>query len=229
MSSDFAVVIQRCMQNDAALRRRLETDPAFREQELARLARLEETEKQEQRDEIERRRIARGIPRRVWPYLDAGERTKAIMDVSEFMQGPLTLLFLGGGEGPGKTVAACTALDRNAGLFVKAGDVARARKDKAEWDPLVFAHVLVVDDLGASYEDDKGWVAGAFYELIDRRYDALGKTIVTCNLTAKAFRQHYCNDGGRLAGRIREAGVFIELDGESMRGRPRAPDGTAAS
>lgn len=175
-------------------------------------------------------RIA-GIPKRVAKLLGSVEESKPVLAVREFMASPRTLLVLAGGTGCGKTVAACVGLDsavvvesgtlRKVGRFTKAIDLVRAGTFDGEfWDELTDVSMLVVDDLGTEPLDEKGWALANIAALIDQRYDACRKTILTTNLDAARFRARYCNDGGRLADRIREAGAFLEFDGGSLRSRP---------
>lgn len=171
------------------------------------------------------------IPERVAKMLGSTVETDAVAKVREFMSSPRTLLVLAGGTGCGKTVAACVGLDswvlveggtlRRAGRFAKAIDLVRAGTFDGEfWDELTDASVLVIDDLGTEPLDEKGWALANLAALIDQRYDACRKTILTTNLDVSRFKARYCNDGGRFADRIREAGSFVEFDGASLR-RPQ--------
>lgn len=183
-----------------------------------------------QRAEARASSIAK-IPERVIPLLANADDTDAVRKVLEFVDGRKTLLVLAGGTGCGKTVAACVGLDswvivengtvRRVGRFVKSIDLVRAGTfDGDFWDDLAEASMLVIDDLGTEPLDEKGWALANLAALIDQRYDANRKTILTTNLDVARFKARYCNDGGRLADRIREAGAFVEFDGASLR-RPQ--------
>lgn len=126
------------------------------------------------------------------------------------------IVCLSGNPGCGKTTAAGSALFRaRQGLFVKAARLSRwQRYDDSEMNKLLRAHVLVIDDLGTEFQDEKGNFMAILDEVIDVRYDHQRKTILTTNLDAEAFKARY---GERIADRIRECGKFVSLDGKSMR------------
>jgi len=183
------------------------------------------------REARSRARESIGLPARVTKLLDSPDETEAVAKALEFLASETrSLLVMAGGTGCGKTVAACVALDRymtpdgwsmrRQGRFVKAIDLVRAGTFDGEyWDRLNCAPMLVVDDLGTEPLDEKGWALSNIAALIDRRYDACAKTILTTNLDVAKFKARYCaTDGGRIIGRLREAGAFVEFDGESLRG-----------
>lgn len=191
------------------------------------MAAIYDTMVTERREQIRR---TMGIPPRVLKLLGSVTETEAVKAAREFLgNAGRSLLLMAGGTGCGKTVAACVALDeyatiewvnaRNVGRFVKAIDLVRAGTFDSEfWDDLAEAPMLVVDDLGTEPLDEKGWALANFASLIDQRYDNCRKTILTTNLDAARFKARYCAaDGGRLVDRIREAGAFVEFDGESLR------------
>ena len=62
----------------------------------------------------------------------------------------------------------------------------------------------------------------AFEDLMNKRYNAMRKTILTTNLTAEAFKARYCqgSGGGRLGDRLRECGEWVALTGDSLRAKP---------
>lgn len=178
----------------------------------------------------ERCRKLTEMPERVLRLLGLARATDAVKAVREFLANDSrTLLVLAGGTGCGKTVAACVGLDeylllegwsyRRAGRFVKAIDLVRAGTfDREFWDGYAATPMLVVDDLGTEPLDEKGWALANLAALIDKRYDACRKTILTTNLDVAKFKARYCAaDGGRLIDRLREAGAFVEFDGASLR------------
>ena len=77
--------------------------------------------------------------------------------------------------------------------------------------------LLVIDDLGAEFNDSKGFFASLLDELIDARYSHKLATIVTSNLDLEAFKTRY---GVRIVDRIREAGRFVGCGAESLRRSP---------
>lgn len=216
---------------------RLAADPGYQ-------ARLAEEEQQRQAEharwcrELRTRALrAAEVPRRVTEVLGSATETDAVRAVRAFMLPgvPRSMLFLLGGTGCGKTVAACLGLSeairlvdgdeggvpsaRNVGRFVKAIQLVRAGTFDGEfWGALERAPVLVLDDLGSEPLDEKGWALGNIAALLDARYDARRRTIVTSNLPWARLRARYCEaDGGRLLDRVREAGAVVEFDGKSMR------------
>lgn len=162
------------------------------------------------------------VPERVVRHLADPRPTAAWDHVRAFIDSPLTIQILSGGEGCSKTVSACRALAEKGGLYVKAAALMRARFDDEEWRTILRARpLLVIDDVGVEARDEKGWAMAALYELLDRRYDDCLQTILTTNLTKKRFVETYCaEDGGRLLGRLRECGQYVEIDAPSMRVAP---------
>ncbi len=227
---------------------------AQREREERERKEKEEAEHRAWREEwAARARLSRwraaGIPERVQRLLDAPQRTDAVAAVRRFVADPdRTLLLLAGGVGCGKTVAACVGMDerdaageaaaakadawyspsgKTSFRFVKAIDLTRAGTyDSDFWHELEVAGLLVIDDLGTEPRDEKGWASANLAALLDARYDACRKTIITTNLNAERFKAIYGNDGGRLIDRLREAGSFVELAGASLRKAPSRPTGT---
>lgn len=228
-------------------RRRMDTDPAYRaeveeqerkeaEEEQKRIAEMREKARL---DAIRSRRIRIGIPQRAWSTLDAPAETAAMAAAMEFaLKGPETLLVLAGGVGCGKSIAAWAAAEEFAkaaeerrgngfgampcsrpdARTLKAIDLARAGSfDREFWDALEEPRLLIIDDLGTEPLDEKGWALANLLALLDTRYDALSKTILTTNLPMPRFRARYCEDGGRLLDRLREVGAFMEITDASLR------------
>lgn len=172
----------------------------------------------------------RGIPPRLWPMFNAsvlGDEegpidSPALRSVGTFVAPSerRTLLVLAGGVGTGKTVAAAWGCAFHSGRLAKAIDLIRIGMfDESSALP-VLAHcrLLAVDDLGMEPMDSKGYAYAAVYDLLDRRYDAALKTIITTNLTTDQFRERYgTGAGARLWDRIREIGVWFNISGPSLR------------
>lgn len=155
------------------------------------------------------------------------EDTHALRAVREAHEAGVKLLALSGPPGIGKTTAACwwlvharpvTSLIRvRPGLFVRAGQFARwSRFDEERMRDLERARALVLDDLGVEYDDTKGAVRSLLDEVVDARYAASLPTLLTTNLSGPAFKERYHE---RIADRVRGAGGFVALRGESLRGR----------
>ncbi len=189
---------------------------------------------------------ARGIPERLFPMLHDGaadepelgdtsrplapgplapKPTPALTAVDRFLEpsDPKTILVLAGEVGTGKTVAAAWGAAVGRGRMVKAIDLLRAGlypQDPLFWPRLYTEKLLVVDDLGAEPLDAKGHQLAVISDVVDRRYDAGKKTIVTTNLAQAQFRERYgTGPGERLWRRICEVGRWIDLPARAREGR----------
>ncbi len=189
-------------------------------------------------------RTKRGIPHRYWSALDQPEETPALTSTRAFMakKDPRIFLVLAGAPGVGKTVAGAWAIDHHlgelryctdssgqsiqflgpdeAGLFVKAADLASGLFDQAVWTGAASTPRLAIDDLGMETVSGNGreHFLGRLMQLMHSRYDAERKTIITCNLTRETFSTSYlAHDGGRLSDRFRECGWFEPVAGTSRR------------
>ena len=155
-----------------------------------------------------------GIPERVIDLLRLGIDSRAsAAGVRKWLSGCKTFMVLARNPGPGKTVAAGWAVsERPGGAFVKARDVAwMGQYDHEARQRLIRASVLALDDLGAEPEDKGGWGRATIYGIIDSRYDAKARTIITTNLSHRAITERYGQDGGRLFRRLREDGEWLEV------------------
>lgn len=196
-----------------------EVDWDKREAEVAAIRAEDAARDLEERD---KRRTAElvdlGAPRRA--ILAARERkdTPAMRKVAEWSQGEKTILVLSGRPGCGKTVAAVSwgFVSSHTPVFLRAAAFAMASRynpeERAVW---ARAGALILDDLGAEYQDAKGSFAVDLDELIDTVYGDMRRMIITTNAGAEDFKQRY---GARVADRIREAGEFYVCKNESLRG-----------
>jgi DNA replication protein DnaC len=137
-----------------------------------------------------------------------------------------TFLVLSGTVGTRKTGSAAWALSQRSGLFLKADDLGRVAGARDEESVETYRSckrvgLLILDDVGAEYADEKGWFVRALTAVVDCRYENLLKTVMTTNLDAAAFKARY---GERLTDRIRGAGTFVALGGVSVRGREPGED-----
>lgn len=173
--------------------------------------------------------IERGCPAKDLERAISGEmaETQALVDARGALSLSLALLVLSGLRGCGKTTAAAWWLVQkrppakyvrtSEARFVDATQLARWPKyDDAKMAELERASALVIDDLGVEYDDKHGAFRSFLDGLVNSRYAACLPTLVTTNLRADEFRARY---GERIADRIREAGRYVELAGESMRRR----------
>lgn len=171
----------------------------------------------------ERDWLARGIPERVWPMLHDGapdepvgplapKPTPALEAVGRFLSPSerRTFLVLCGAVDSGKTFAAAWgAAWHGGGRVVKALDLLRAGlypADPGFWPRLHAERLLVVDDLGVEALDGKGYALTTIEDLVDRRYDAARKTIITTNGTPEEIRTRF---GPRVWRRLREVGLLV--------------------
>lgn len=142
--------------------------------------------------------------------------TRAMAAVRAFMASESSALVLAGGKGCGKSTAAVWAIaERRAGHFRYAGELAGLSRDDDERRKITRAPLLVIDDLGVEYLDDKGWFAAFFDEVIVRRHDNELKTIITTNLPKAKFSARYRSE--RVLDRL-STGMFVEIPEGSMRG-----------
>lgn len=142
--------------------------------------------------------------------------TRAMAAVRAFMASESSALVLAGGKGCGKSTAAVWAIaERRAGHFRYAGELAGLSRDDDERRRVTRAPLLVIDDLGVEYLDDKGWFAAFFDEVIVRRHDNELKTIITTNLPKAKFSARYRSE--RVLDRL-ATGMFVEIPEGSMRG-----------
>lgn len=147
------------------------------------------------------------------------EACSALQAVRWFLAGSQTVVVLSGGVGTRKTGSACWALTQRSGTFTSANEAIRASASKLpddieRWRRIRATQLLVLDDLGGEYVDDKGFRVAQVNALFDERYGAKAKTIVTTNLDSKAFRATY---GERVSDRIRESDGWKPIGGESIR------------
>jgi hypothetical protein len=200
-------------------------DAEIERDRIAREAKEEEWRQQSLRVDL----VNRGCPAKDLERVVSGEMqdTQALVEARGALSLSLVLLVLSGLRGCGKTTAAAWWVTQKHKpqqyvrtfdpRFVDSTSLARWPKyDDAAMRELERASALVIDDLGVEY-DDKGGAFRSFLDgLVNSRYAACLPTLITTNLTASDFRARY---GERIADRIREAGRFVELAGESLRRR----------
>jgi hypothetical protein len=170
------------------------------------------------------------------------QATPALTAVREFSGG---ILVLSGSAGTGKTLAAVAGVhayvsdpsmwtpgNKNVPKFVgtmpvwiSAGQLARVDHFKQQdVDHVAKAEFLVIDDLGAEFQDAKGFFGSLLDEVIDSRYSSMRPTVITTNLDTDGFKSRY---GVRIVDRIREAGLFVKCGATSLRkptpAKPRSP------
>lgn len=225
-------------------------DPEYiAEQEKRRVEELKWREEQAKAEALEKERqrrvrlVERGIPvKDVEALVNETLRDTAALNIARgWWETDSTCLVLSGTRGCGKTTAAawCVAQpyredpyrDKDAWryqresprewqspLFLDVTKLQRAsRYDDEKMLEIEMASTLAIDDLGMEYADAKGSFAALFDGLFNTRYANAMKTVITTNLTAADFKARY---GERVADRIRECGRFVELNEQSLRGKP---------
>lgn len=177
-----------------------------------------EATQRDSRDAVERRRVPEIHIEAI--YDREPQACPALTAVRAFIANPRqVLLVLSGGVGVYKTGSACWALTCKPGRFVPSDELGRLAgsregEDVNQWRATRGTPLLVVDDLGGEYVDDKGWMVKVVNGLVDYRYSNRLKTIITTNLDAKTFKLTYQD---RVFDRVREAGQFVNIGGKSMR------------
>jgi DNA replication protein DnaC len=71
---------------------------------------------------------------------------------------------------------------------------------------------LFIDDIGAEKTSD--FVIEFLYQLVNKRYENMKRTVLVTNLTLEEFAQRY---GDRILSRIQEMCVLLEIKGEDKR------------
>lgn len=207
---------------------------------------LEQQEQARAREQERRQALGQwGVPRKDIERVLAGELddTEPLQLARRFASGlraaagsgsgwdtPCTVLVLSGPPGCGKTTAAASLLAwRDAPwasrcayppIFISVSRLVRwNRFEEKAMAALEKAAVLVIDDLGSEYMDDKGAFLSFFDGLLNARYAEWLPTVITTNLSANQFKGRY---GARSVDRLREVGQFVEIRAASLRGRSPA-------
>ena len=135
-----------------------------------------------------------------------GKTFAAVFAMGELMRIELGIARPSGGEG----------IRGDAGAFVRASTLGRLSAydwaDKQWFRDMLHARVLLIDDLGTEHPTPT--FLSQFYELIDTRGSKHRRTIITSNLSRKAFAAQY---GERITDRLREHGISEEFTGPSLR------------
>jgi len=192
------------------------------------LGQVEQTEEQRRAQKL----LHRGVPEKDLRLMSSGqldEGTQPMGEARAFVDDPeIRILVLSGPRGVGKTTAASWIManaprDRHIATdiigprFLDAAELSLVNRYKeSELRPLKRASLLVIDDLGIEYFDEKGSFSATFDAIINARYASHLRTVMTTNLVAEEFRERY---GVRTIDRIRECGRFVGVVGESLRRR----------
>jgi DNA replication protein DnaC len=211
-----------------------ERERAAIEEENRRTAVLAERDRERARIAPYMRMRRRGVPAKDHDAIARAELedTAAMQAVRALLASDQRILVLSGPKGCGKTTAAAWMVAQDISVrmpgggeegrapepqFLDVSKLARLSRYKAEEvEPIEECSLLVIDDLGMEYADEKGSFLATLDGVFNARYAAGLYTVITTNLPSKTFKERY---GERLADRIREAGRFVELNGKSLRGR----------
>jgi DNA replication protein DnaC len=141
----------------------------------------------------------------------------ALNAVRTLVGGQSLFLVLTGGVGTRKSGSAAWALTQRSGLFISANELARCARSndeesRATWRSLRRLDLAVIDDVGSEYDSD--WFRSVFNDVVNTRYEACLKTIITCNLEPDVFKKRY---GDRVLDRIRGTGIYQGIGGGSAR------------
>lgn len=168
------------------------------------------------------RLIAAGVPKR---YAEAvarqWRRTQATDAVQEFLgDRGRSILLLYGGPGSGKTCAAAWPLrsERFPGYYVLAPEIAqayRSLKYRSHIDNWTSCRLLVIDELGREPTDRDDRSRATLWEVIERRYASLRKTILCTNVKLDLLWERY---DAHFRDRIEGDRGVIPLTAKSMRG-----------
>ena len=176
-------------------------------------------------ERLERAQIARrraesaGCPvRHLTSILGHPRRSEALTTIWAYLRSDAWALLMLGAPGTGKTWAAAYAALRSPDpLWLTASRMMRVGMyDDERWGRITSAHLVVLDDLGVEYQDKSGSMSQRLDALVDERYSADRKLIITSNLSKQAFKTRY---GERIVDRLRDQGRVAVISGGSMRGR----------
>ena len=183
--------------------------------QVARAKEQERLQRANRRAELE---MAGVSPRTLRAVFDASpEQTEAVVTLrAAFDRTPRpAIVVLQGGVGCGKSCAAALWAIQTGARWITAKALARLGYED-ELTKLGRAGALVLDDLGTEYADAKGFFVSNLDGLIDDRYSRELPTVITTNVAPSDFKERY---GERIVDRIREAGKFIAVGGQSLRRR----------
>jgi DNA replication protein DnaC len=132
------------------------------------------------------------------------------------------ILVLGGTVGRGKTVAACSAVIKRGGRYMRSRAFERlfahryGDEELAEQERVLRAGLVVVDDIGGREDTTEG-LGSYLLDLVDERRHARTKTILITNQPRKKFEELYPDP--RLHSRLRQSATWAVTRGDDMRGR----------
>lgn len=210
LSEKIHAVVARCIER--------QNDPEFQAQ--ARRLAEENAEAEKLCRETERKMAlhSSGVPMSLWDKVLSPDPTPALDAARTFLATPgaNAFLTLSGPRGRGKTFAAGWCVAERGGRFIEAHALVHAGTFDPVWRELMAAPVVALDELGAEHMNDA--YRSSLYGLLNARYANERKTVLVTNLDANQFRARYCPGAeDRLHERLRTAGTWVSLPGDSMR------------
>lgn len=193
---------------------------AAREAEEARLTTEKRAKEAARAEQYLRERLRKAAPIANWERAWSAEPWPAVKAVDSWIAGGCQRhLFLFGGVGCGKSVAAAHAvkywLEHEYSVvgpltsWLRPNEVVSAVMHAYADDAPKLGKYIVIDDLGFETKEDFSY---AMTELLDRQDH---KLLVTCNLTAASFRERYTDP--RLMDRLNDCAMAVRIHGESKR------------
>lgn len=165
-----------------------------------------------------------GVGQRALAAAAEAQDTEALAAVKRWLgDTSSTWLVLCGPKGTGKSVAATWAVRHaittgSTAAFRRASELAKLSgfdAGAAELEALKRVDLLVLDDVGTEQLND--WARAQLHELVDYRHEAYGRTVLTSNLRWRGEGGLEARLGERVADRIAQAGMVMQVAGPSRR------------
>lgn len=165
-----------------------------------------------------------GVGERALAAAAEPKETEALRAVRRWLgDASRTWLVLCGAKGTGKSVAATWAVRHaittgSTAAFRRASQLAKLSGFEAgamELEHLKRVDLLVLDDVGTETLTD--WARSQLHELADTRHEAYGRTVLTSNLRWSGDSGLEARLGERIADRIAQAGMVVQVGGQTMR------------
>ena len=156
-------------------------------------------------------------------YDELGAEFEPMKAVREWLATDVPILVLGGTVGRGKTVAACWAVVKHGGRYMRAREFERlfahryGEYEIQEQHKFMRAALAVVDDIGGR-EDTAEGLGSYLLDLVDERRHARTRTVLITNQPRKRFEEMYPDP--RLHSRLSQSATWRVTRGDDLRGKP---------